>query len=231
MFISVHGSHEAAKKAAQQHLERYAKSLDLNDPNTKNLTKSANDFHKLVMVKQDDYHSFAVEVTKEELLDGTVIPAETKANGAKAGDKRKAAQAADEDDEDDFQAAKDGDDEEEEEDEDEDEDADGGAPNGEPNCLSGLRFLITGTLEGFNRREATDLIEEYGGTMEKTLKQDLDYVVLGVKAGPKKLEQIEQWGLETLDQKGLYALIASRPAGPKAEPVSEKRASKRGKKA
>ncbi|KAK4975713.1 replication factor C subunit 1 [Elasticomyces elasticus] len=253
-LISIHGTLSSASKAAQAHLDAQVKSHNLKDPNMKDSSSTNKDgaFRKTVMVGEEDYHSFEIQVTKEELKDGAVVveeedeaaateeakpakaPAKGKANGAakkaapaKKGKTAKAKTEADELAEDE--------DEESKPSAASKADEAGSAPKGAANCLSGLSFLITGTLEGFTRKEAQTLIEKYGGTMETTLQKMPDYVVLGVKAGPKKLDQIRDLGLETIDQAGLYELIRTKPAkGAKREaeaaPEKEKRTSKRGKK-
>lgn len=77
-----------------------------------------------------------------------------------------------------------------------------------PEGLDGLRILVTGTLDGLTRREITQLIEENGGIYEKNLKAPgLDFVVLARKPGPKKLEEIEELGLKTIDQTELMRMI------------------------
>jgi NAD-dependent DNA ligase len=36
-------------------------------------------------------------------------------------------------------------------------------PDGEPNCLAGLKFVFTGELSSLSREEATELAKRYGG--------------------------------------------------------------------
>ena len=320
--VSVHGTLESANVSAKEHVQIVAERHNKDDPNTRESTFDNGTQKFTVIIGEEDYHSFEVEVNQEKLVDGSHVdtshattakavkatketngaadkkstpaeksaPAKTKATAAeknapakgKAAAKTKvAASKAISDDED-----VDDDDEAEEEkiapaktkakakaapaktkaaakgkaaakpasDEDEDDDVENvdkdeedddvfdvpttesDVPKGTPNCLAGKTFLITGTLEGFDRKEATSLIEQYGGNMEKTLKKTLDYVVLGVKAGPKKLDQIKEWKLKTLDQKGLYDLIkdSSSAGGAKkraAEPAAKAEAKKPAKRA
>ena len=40
-------------------------------------------------------------------------------------------------------------------------------PIGQPGCLEGLSFLITGILDSLEREEASKLIEDYGGYVNK----------------------------------------------------------------
>ncbi|KAJ9628842.1 DNA replication factor C complex subunit Rfc1 [Taxawa tesnikishii (nom. ined.)] len=234
-LVAVCASEEFAKDAAAQHVTNHLKHHGLaeSDVNTKDESGSKGSFLKRYIVGEEDYHSFLVEISTEELIGGTITVSKAKpkpaatatSNGAKAGSKRKAPTPAEDEAGDEGDTA---------------EEAKPAkiakpsvpdpleAPTGESNCLSGLTFIITGTLEGFDRKEAQALIEQYGGKMESSLKKTIDYVVLGVKAGPKKTDQIKEWGLKTINQEGLYDLIKSRPAGD-APPA--KRTSQRGKKA
>jgi len=74
--------------------------------------------------------------------------------------------------------------------------------------LKGHRILVTGKLDGLTRREVTQLIEDNGGISETKLEQGLDYVVVGSKPGPKKLEEIEELGLPTIDQAEFTRMIS-----------------------
>ena len=225
-LVSCHGSLNSANRAAKDHVKKHNAVTGIDDPNSNETTHHDGTTGVTVMVGEEDYHSYQVNVHKEELHDGVVIPAEDlteevqeatkkgKANGSKTTkattttSKTKAKPKPEPKDED--------------EGDEDSRDAENDTaslddlkhpPAGAPNCLTGLTFLITGTLEGFKREEAQDLITRYGGSMGKKLDESLDYVVLGVKAGPKKLETIRELELHTIDQKGLYRLIESRSKG------------------
>jgi DNA ligase (NAD+) len=53
------------------------------------------------------------------------------------------------------------------------------------NKLSGLTFVITGTLEGFSRDEAKALIEREGGKVSDSISSKTNYLVLGENPGSK----------------------------------------------
>ena len=78
---------------------------------------------------------------------------------------------------------------------------------GSPDCLQGLQFVISGVLEGFTRDEAKTLVINRGGKVLSGISKNVDYVILGANAGPKKLDQIADLGLKTLDFDGFNELI------------------------
>ncbi|KAF2464842.1 uncharacterized protein BDR25DRAFT_318838 [Lindgomyces ingoldianus] len=65
------------------------------------------------------------------------------------------------------------------------------------NALKGTSIIITGDIEGQTRSSASQVLINAGATIEKSLNKKVQLVVLGEGAGPKKLEKIEELGLET----------------------------------
>jgi len=53
------------------------------------------------------------------------------------------------------------------------------------NTLKGIQFVLTGTLENFNREEAKNLIEQLGGRVTGNVTKKTDYLVLGKEPGQK----------------------------------------------
>ncbi len=51
--------------------------------------------------------------------------------------------------------------------------------------LSGLTFVLTGTLPEYSREEAKDLIENHGGKVSGTVSKNVSYVLAGEDAGSK----------------------------------------------
>ena len=47
-------------------------------------------------------------------------------------------------------------------------------PKGEKDCLSGLTFVITGTLPALNRKDAEKLIKKYGGKVGSSVTDKTD---------------------------------------------------------
>jgi replication factor C subunit 1 len=85
-------------------------------------------------------------------------------------------------------------------------------PAGAENCLAGLTFVFTGVLGTLERGTGQDLVKRYGGKITSAPSKKTSFVVLGDDAGPKKLETIEQYGLKTIDEHGLFELIRRLPA-------------------
>ncbi|KAL8736336.1 MAG: hypothetical protein Q9181_002490 [Wetmoreana brouardii] len=100
-------------------------------------------------------------------------------------------------------------------------------PTGAENCLAGLTFVFTGVLEALGREEGQELVKRYGGKVTTAPSSKTSYVVLGEDAGPKKLETIQKFKLNTIKEDGLFALIRRLPAngggGKAAEKYDEKK--------
>ncbi|KAF2865298.1 hypothetical protein BDV95DRAFT_612692 [Massariosphaeria phaeospora] len=64
-------------------------------------------------------------------------------------------------------------------------------------ALKDKSVIISGNIEGYTRKAAEQILINAGATIEKSLNKKVQLVVLGEDAGPKKLEKIEQLGLET----------------------------------
>ncbi|PSK42899.1 Replication factor C subunit 1 [Elsinoe australis] len=223
-LISVHATSRSARKAMNAHIQDHNKVYKLKDPNTNKIESSEDLFGVRVIVGQQDYHSYEAEVIVEQVLDdgGDVVDdaeeeeevevkSKAKSNGtknpaaaakakpapkAKAAPKRKAPS----------------------EDEGEDEEAMPGPPSGSANSLSGLSFLITGALEGLKRDEGWALIKKHGGEIISKMPTldhhpRPDYIVIGVRPGQKKIDEINASGFSTLNQEGLYEMIETRSGG------------------
>jgi len=65
--------------------------------------------------------------------------------------------------------------------------------------LSGLTFVLTGTLETFTRDEAKRLIEQEGGAVTSSVSKKTSYVIVGKDPG-SKLEAAESFGIKTIDE-------------------------------
>ncbi len=59
--------------------------------------------------------------------------------------------------------------------------------------FSGLRFLVTGSLQNYKRKEIQDLIKENGGEVLSSVSKKLDYLVVGDKPG-SKLDKAQKIG-------------------------------------
>ncbi|SHI57698.1 NAD-dependent DNA ligase LigA [Pseudobutyrivibrio xylanivorans] len=74
--------------------------------------------------------------------------------------------------------------------------------------LSGLTFVITGTLPTMGRKEAQELIELNGGKCAGSVSKKTSYLVAGEAAG-SKLDKANSLGVTVLDEEGLLSLINS----------------------
>ncbi len=74
-------------------------------------------------------------------------------------------------------------------------------------ALSGLTFVLTGTLPTLTRDEAKERIEAAGGKVSGSVSKKTSYVVAGEEAG-SKLEKAQQLGVAVVDEAGLLAMMA-----------------------
>lgn len=67
------------------------------------------------------------------------------------------------------------------------------------NRFEGKTFVLTGTLERFTRKEASDLIEKHGGKTSGSVSKKTDYVLAGEDAG-SKLTKAQNLGVEIITE-------------------------------
>ncbi|KAK8068813.1 hypothetical protein PG994_005429 [Apiospora phragmitis] len=79
-------------------------------------------------------------------------------------------------------------------------------PAGKPNCLEGLKLLFTGTFETMDRKTSVATAIQYGAQVIAKL-EDTDYIVLGTRAGPKKLMEINEKELETISEEEFFQIL------------------------
>ncbi|KAH8687742.1 replication factor RFC1 C terminal domain-containing protein [Tricladium varicosporioides] len=84
-------------------------------------------------------------------------------------------------------------------------------PTGADNCLAGLTFVFTGLLETLSREEGQELVKRYGGKVTGQPSSKTSFIVLGSDAGPSKLRKIHDLKIKTIDEDGLFKLIAALP--------------------
>ena len=72
--------------------------------------------------------------------------------------------------------------------------------------LTGLTFVLTGTLSNMSREDATRLIEIAGGKVSGSVSKKTNYVVAGDDAG-SKLAKARELGIPVLTESQLYDLI------------------------
>ncbi len=99
-------------------------------------------------------------------------------------------------------------------------------PQGQPNCLAGKVFIITGVLDSLEREEAEALIAQYGGSTVKSVAKKTTHALVGIEPGLKKMEKIKEMGIPIIDEDGLFSMLRDLPAG-KASHVTPKKSPKK----
>ena len=68
------------------------------------------------------------------------------------------------------------------------------------NRFEGLTFVLTGSLEGFSREEAGNIIENFGGKVSNSVSKRTNFVIAGEDAG-SKLKKANELGITVLSEK------------------------------
>jgi len=75
--------------------------------------------------------------------------------------------------------------------------------------LDGFRFVFTGALQRFTRREARGLVEEAGARATSSVSGETDFVVVGEDPG-SKADDAAELGVETLDEEAFVAMLREK---------------------
>lgn len=75
--------------------------------------------------------------------------------------------------------------------------------------LSGLTFVLTGTLPTLSRDQAKEWIEKHGGKVSSSVSKKTNYVVAGEAAG-SKLTKAQSLGVTVIDENGLLAMLGDQ---------------------
>jgi DNA ligase (NAD+) len=89
---------------------------------------------------------------------------------------------------------------------------DGGA---DARPLAGITLVLTGTLAGFTRDEASEEVTRRGGKVASSVSKKTDFVVAGDNAG-SKYDKALALGVPTLDEAGLRTLLDEGPEAARA---------------
>lgn len=86
-----------------------------------------------------------------------------------------------------------------------------------PQTLAGLTFVLTGTLEKYNRTDAGNRLKALGAKVTGSVSKKTSYVVAGEAAG-SKLTRAQQLGVPVLDEDALDRILTTGepPAAPEA---------------
>ena len=75
--------------------------------------------------------------------------------------------------------------------------------------LSGLTFVITGTLKNYTRDEITDYIKSLGGKVSSSVSKKTDYIICGEEPG-SKLQRGKQLGIKIISEEEFEQLVKER---------------------
>ncbi len=75
--------------------------------------------------------------------------------------------------------------------------------------LSGLTFVITGTLPSYSRNEMKAMLIRHGGKVTGSVSKKTSYLVAGEAAG-SKLSKAKELGIQILDESGILAMIGEK---------------------
>ncbi|XP_010535736.1 PREDICTED: replication factor C subunit 1 isoform X3 [Tarenaya hassleriana] len=82
-------------------------------------------------------------------------------------------------------------------------------PEGAPDCLAGLTFVISGTLDSLEREEAEDLVKRYGGRITGSVSKKTNYLLCDEDIGGRKSSKAKELGTKFLTEDGLFDMIRS----------------------
>lgn len=77
------------------------------------------------------------------------------------------------------------------------------------NVLSGLTFVITGTLKNYSRNEIQDYIKKLGGRVSNSVSKNTDYLICGSQPG-SKLQKAQSLGVKIIKEEEFEELVKSR---------------------
>lgn len=73
--------------------------------------------------------------------------------------------------------------------------------------LTGMNFVVTGTLQTMGRDIAAERIRALGGTFQSSVAKDTTYLVAGGKVGGSKLKKAQQYGTKIIDEQAFLDLL------------------------
>jgi DNA ligase (NAD+) len=83
--------------------------------------------------------------------------------------------------------------------------------------ITGMVFVVTGTLPSYSRDEIKNLIRENGGKVTDSVSKATSFLVCGGEPG-SKFEKARQLGIPVLDENGLLTLISGNQGGHRQPP-------------
>ena len=73
--------------------------------------------------------------------------------------------------------------------------------------FSGMTFVLTGTLTKYSRKEASDIIERFGGKASGSVSAKTTYVLAGEEAG-SKLRKANELGITVITEAQFDEMIS-----------------------
>jgi len=89
-----------------------------------------------------------------------------------------------------------------------------------PRPLEGVSVVVTGTLAGFSRDQATEAITSRGGKVTGSVSKKTDFVVVGDNPG-SKADKAAQLKIPVLDEAGLRILLSDGPDAARVVAMSD----------
>lgn len=77
----------------------------------------------------------------------------------------------------------------------------------EGKILEGKSFVITGSMEGFSRQEAEEIIRKLGGNASSSISKKIDYLVLGKEPG-SKYDKAKKLGIKVINEEEFKKIIS-----------------------
>ena len=78
--------------------------------------------------------------------------------------------------------------------------------NNVDNRFEGMTFVLTGTLDGMTRDEASEIIQRHGGKTSSSVSKKTTYVLAGEAAG-SKLTKAESLGVKVIDLQEFIKMV------------------------
>ncbi len=99
--------------------------------------------------------------------------------------------------------------------------------SGHSDSLSGLTFVLTGTLQNMTRDEAAERIQALGGQVTASVSKNTSYLVTGDNTGARKIEKAHDLGVTALSEDELEEMLGTaEPPAPAAAPRKHKQPDK-----
>lgn len=73
--------------------------------------------------------------------------------------------------------------------------------------LSGVKFVISGSLDAMGREMAAERIRAQGGTFQSSVSKDTDYLVAGENIGASKIKKAKQYGTKIIEEEEFLKML------------------------